>query len=95
MSWTPTDEQVETAVRAAWEAEMGQAWDDERSEVSPALRGWIRDALVAVGPMIAAQGIREYVTAARENRSAYQWEPSEVFDDAEQWADQIEKEAGR
>jgi len=92
MSWTPTDEQVK---RGAAEL-MRDDPEYENGTYSPEdYEDMARAVLVAVGPHIAAQGIREYVTAARENRSAYQWEPSEVFDDAEQWADQIEKEAGR
>lgn len=54
-----------------------------------------RAVLVAVGPMIAAQGVREYVAAARENGWIGTWDAFDALNDAEQWADTIEKEAGR
>lgn len=40
---------------------------------------------------VKADAIREYVEAARENPHTYYWPPSGVLDDAEQWADEIEK----
>lgn len=43
------------------------------------------DAKVRVG------AIREYVAAARENPHTLYWPASGVLDDAEQWADEIEK----
>ena len=40
---------------------------------------------------VRAQAIREYVEAARENPHTQYWPASGVLDDAEQWADEIEK----
>ncbi len=42
---------------------------------------------------VKAAAIREYVAAARENPHTYHWPPVGVLDDAEQWADEIEKGA--
>lgn len=40
---------------------------------------------------VRAEAIREYVAAARENPHTLYWPASGVLDDAEQWADEIEK----
>ncbi|MGO2150818.1 MAG: hypothetical protein ACTH32_06410 [Microbacterium gubbeenense] len=40
---------------------------------------------------VKANAIREYVEAARENPHTLYWPPSGVLDDAEQWAEEIEK----
>ena len=85
MSWTPTDAQVEKAVETFRDNYSFRQHDAE----------WIaRSVLVAVGPMIAAQGVREYVAAARENGWIGTWDAFDALNDAEQWADTIEKEEG-
>lgn len=87
MSWTPTDEQVEKAARAlAYNMTNGLV-----TEVEDQDRDVARAVLVAVGPHIAAQALRDAAGDAR-HRWGVKPDPSDWLTDR---ADTIEKEAGR
>lgn len=59
--------------------------------MAPCIRDILATAPADALRELKAEAIREYVTAARENPHTYYWPPSGVLDDAEQWADEIEK----
>lgn len=88
-TWTPTDEQVRIAAEAMEDAALEFIGRDRR--VGPG--DIARAALVAVGPHIAAQALRDAASAVTSDivsgRAGF----------ADSWlharADQIEKEAGR
>jgi len=118
MSWTPTDEQVEKAARAGFEfdervrVEFGHqeeplSFDDLPGWGQQTHREKARAVLVAVGPMIAAQALRD---AAEDMDAEYEARTAKVGSYgqmkiraalvtgagyARKRADQIEKEAGR
>ena len=86
--YTPTTDEV----RETWAAWSQHGRDNEVhtfEEWADVRRGdfdrWLRQ--------VKAAAIREYVAAARENPHTYHWPPVGVLDDAEQWADEIEKGA--
>ena len=82
MSWTPTDEQVEKAARAlAYNMTNGLLTEAEDQD-----RDVARAVLIAVGPMIAAQALRDGAAEIRPSVHA-----GRLLD----IADTIEKEAGR
>jgi len=57
--YAPTDDQIDAACRAAWEARMGRPWDPERSRYSDEAREDARVMLTAVGPSIAGGALRD------------------------------------
>jgi hypothetical protein len=94
MSWTPTDEQRGAVEQALWNASYG--WDIKDRE---GLVEKLTDAvLVAVGPMIAAQALRDAADPKNATwpRGMY-GSPDDMFArrDLLNRADHIEKEAGR
>lgn len=71
---------------------------DDLDQIIRDMDGWwpeTRDRILVLirdhDAKVRAEAIREYVAAARENPHTYYWPPSGVLDDAEQWADEIEK----
>lgn len=96
MSWTPTDEQVEKATEALLNqtglsmydttgADFLARADDESVDE---YRHAVRAVLVAVGPHIAAQALRDYA-------DTFPHPTGGRATDVREYADQIEKEAGR
>lgn len=82
MSWTPTDEQVEQAARAlAYNMTSGLV-----TEVEDQDRDVARAVLVAVGPMIAAQGWDDCYSTAYSDTGYLVNDPNNPY---------IEKAAGR
>lgn len=69
MSWTPTDEQVETAARVRFHQAQGEgeAWEEWGTSWHHLYRTEARAMLVAVGPTIAAAAFDEG-WIARSNR---------------------------
>lgn len=96
MSWTPTDEQVEKAAEALWDAHRDRSEDppwghrELHAKFEESYRVTARAVLVAVGPHIAAQALRdadEALTALRNPYITPAWLGARAY--------QIEKEAGR
>ena len=71
---------------------------DDLDQIIRDMDGWwpeTRDRILVLirdhDAKVRAEAIREYVAAARENPHTLYWPASGVLDDAEQWADEIEK----
>lgn len=79
----------------AWAEEPEHDEWDAVERILPAIREALAsapaDALREHDAKVRAEAIREYVTAARENPHTQYWPASGVLDDAEQWAEEIEK----
>lgn len=108
MSWTPTDEQVEeaagliqplivepdrTRLMDAWRLSGGLDADQCMAETEHEAYTKARAVLVAVGPMIAAQALRDAAYRADADLASGNYGRGATW--LRDRADTIEKEAGR